>query len=122
MTNPTEVCTCTCRHCGGQIRFAYWLAWVCGIFPLSFGLLVFLLWLPTHWQWLQWAGIMALYGGVLISLLGAIALLIHVWQTHRLPIENRHRFWRNNAACAALIVLNYAAAAGVLWCVAYIID
>jgi len=120
MTTPTEVCTC--RHCGGQISFAYWLAWVCGIFPLSFGTLVFLLWLPTHWQWLQWAGIMALCGGVLISLLGCIALLIHVWQAHHLPIANRHRFWRNNAACAGLIVLNYAAAAGVLWYVAYIID
>jgi hypothetical protein len=46
------------------MKLFYGVALVCGAVPLIAGILIFLLWLITHWNWLMMAGIITLYGGL----------------------------------------------------------
>lgn len=92
---------------------AYRVALICGALPLLVGVLIFLVWLITRWDWLMMAGIFTLYGGVAVFFIGAIALVRFFWLAVRTPELPRRGLWLSTLGCAALLLSNFAVAGGI---------
>lgn len=86
-------------------------AFACGILPLSFGILVFLIWYFTRHQSLMLAGVWTFVIGLLLFFAGCIFLLTHValnwWFLTR--SEDRFRYRRAVGLAAALLISNFPA-------------
>lgn len=93
---------------------AYRVALICGASPLLVGVSVFLLWLVTRWDWLMAAGMLTLYGGVAIFLVGALALARFCWLAFRSPDPRGRRPWLSALACAGLLLVNVPVAGGIV--------
>lgn len=97
---------------------AYRLALICGALPLVVGIGIFLLWLVTDWNGLRIAGIVMIYGGLVIFALGAGALARFWWLTFRpneLPPDwPRRRVRRSTTLCALLLLSNFPMAGGII--------
>ena len=93
---------------------AYRVALFCGACPLVVGVTVFLLWLITHWDWLEMAGICTIGCGILLFIVGACSLIIthHTERTvYNVP---RGKLWRSTLLCAGLLLSNFLAAAVII--------
>jgi hypothetical protein len=96
------------------VKGAYRVALACGALPLVAGIAVFLLWIPTRWEWLMGAGVLVLVVGVALFAVGTLALARFCWLALRMP-EPPPRFWRSTAFAAALLLSNFPAAGAVIW-------
>lgn len=98
----------------GRARLLPRLAWLCGLLPLVVGVAIFLLWLATHWPWLELAGLFTILGGFVVSLIGVLALITHVVLSLRASSPLSRWFWPSQLACISLIVANYAVAEAIV--------
>lgn len=89
------------------------VALICGALPLLVGILIFLMWFITRWNWLMMAGMFTLFGGVAVFFIGAIALVCFFWLAFRTPELPRRRLWLSTLGCAALLLSNFAVAGGI---------
>ena len=89
---------------------AYRVALISGALPLLVGVSLFTLWIITRWDWLIMAGVFALYGGVAIFCVGAVALARFCWLAFSTPELPRRRLWISTLGCAALLLSNFAVA------------
>ena len=87
---------------------------ICGATPLLGGVLIFLLWLVTRWDWLMMAGLFTVFGGVVIFLIGAIALTRFCWLAFHTPDLPRHRLWFSALCCAGLLLSNFPVAGAII--------
>jgi hypothetical protein len=92
---------------------SYRVALICGACPLLIGISIFMLWLITRWDWLMLAGILTLYGGAAILLVGVLALARYGWLVFRTPAVPRRRRWLSTLVCAGLLLLNVPVAGGI---------
>lgn len=86
----------------------------CGAIPLLAGGSVFLLWLATRWNWLMWAGIFTIYGGVATFFTGMIALGRYWWNALHSSDVTRRRLWVSTIGCAVLLISNFPVAAAMV--------
>jgi hypothetical protein len=93
---------------------AYRVALICGALPLLTGVSIFLLWLVTRWEWLMFAGVFTLYGGLAVFCIGALALARFCWLAFRTPEQPRRRLWLSTLGCAALLLSNFPVAVGIV--------
>jgi hypothetical protein len=105
--------SCRVIDASRDINRAYRFALICGALPLLVGVLIFLMWLITGWDWLMMAGMFTLYGGVAVFFIGAIALVCFFWLAFRTPELPRRRLWLSTLGCAALLLSNFAVAGGI---------
>src|SRR6185312_5569513 len=54
------------------------IAMACGVIPLVFGCLDFLLWIPTRDDTLELGGLLIIEGGTVVVLIGMLFLLAHL--------------------------------------------
>lgn len=99
---------------------AYRVALICGTLPLLVGVSIFVLWLVTRWDWLTLAGFYTLFGGVVIFLVGVVALACYCGQAFQAPNLPRRRLWLSTIACAGLLLSNFPVAGGIIVAVAAI--
>ena len=99
-----------------------WLrcAVVCGAAPLAVGVAVFLVWLLTRWNWLMFAGILTIYGGLAVVAVGAASLVVFVWKSLRAGQLHRKLVTQRALAVGGLLLLNFAVAAAMVASVIYI--
>src|SRR4051794_30275650 len=87
---------------------------LCGAVPLVTGCGIFILWCGTGWDWLQLAGLLTIYAGVVAVLLGLVFLLAYVVER-----SARQELWRPASLAAVLAVLglfglNFPACAAII--------
>ena len=85
-----------------------------GLLPLLIGVSLFLLWIITRWDWLMLAGAIALYGGLASFVIGAIALVRYCWAACRSADPSRRNWVPAAVACAALLLMNFPTAGGII--------
>ncbi|HYE97630.1 MAG TPA: hypothetical protein VEJ18_01915 [Planctomycetota bacterium] len=91
-----------------------WLrsAYACGALPLSAGVLIFLLWLPTRWGRLELLGLLTLLGGGFLFVVGIVSVVIYVnvarRETPGAPVG------RNALMAAGLLCLNLPVAGAIV--------
>ena len=96
------------------MKRAYQVALACGVLPLLVGVVIFLLWVSTGWDWMIVAGIFTLYGGVGIFLVGIIALVRYCWLALHTLGMSRRRVWLSTLGCAGLLLLNFPVAGCII--------
>ncbi|MBX7157612.1 MAG: hypothetical protein K1X66_04410 [Verrucomicrobiae bacterium] len=96
------------------MKRAYQIALVCGILPLFIGILIFLLWLVTRQNWLMAVGVFTIWLGVIMVLIGAVALIRFCWLGFRTSELSRRRLWLLTFGCAALLFSNFIVAGGIM--------
>jgi hypothetical protein len=93
---------------------AYRAALACGAVPLVVGIGVFLIWLATRSYWLILPGMGTVYLGC-AAFVGGVVMLRRFYrlasQTQAFP---RRRLRLSVLACAALLMLNFPVAAGIM--------
>jgi hypothetical protein len=102
------------KRAKGEMSRTYRIATICGATPLLVGVVIFLLWLVTRWDWLMAAGMFTIYGGVAMLLFGAIALVRFCWLALGTPDFPRRRLWVSAVWCAALLLSNFPVAAAIV--------
>jgi amino acid transporter len=95
------------------VKASYRVALVCGALPLVAGTSIFALWLATRWEWLMAVGAFALFLGLALFAVGALALARYCWLALRMP-EPPPRFWTATAVAAALLLSNFPVAGLIL--------
>jgi len=93
---------------------AYGIALICGALPLIVGVSTWLNWLITRWSGCIVIGIFTLLGGVVLFVVGTIALACYGWLTYRSKALSRRRFWFSLLGCAGLLLVNFPVAYGVV--------
>jgi hypothetical protein len=94
----------------GGVNRAYRVALFCWACPLILGGSIFLLWLVTHWDWLTWAGVVAIWFGILLFVSGAVSLFIaHRNGAKAIPVS-RGKLWLSTVLCAGLLLSNFLVA------------
>lgn len=93
------------------MKLAYRLALLCGLLPLSVGSLIFSLWLVLRSNTLMFAGIFTIYAGVLLSIVGLLALAVYLWRALRQADLPRRQIIRASLLGFGLILANYVLAA-----------
>ncbi|MBN2212236.1 MAG: hypothetical protein JW709_12635 [Sedimentisphaerales bacterium] len=91
----------------------YRIALIFGFIPLIIGIVIFLLWLATRWDWLMLAGAFTICGGVAAVTLGFLALAYYYWRRMRIPDITPYKLKRKILLCVGLYVLNFLVAGGV---------
>ena len=89
----------------------YRLSLICGVLPLVVGLTIFFLWLATGWSWLEKAGLYALLGGLVLFVMGIIALLIWFFKTNQPGLPRRPGV----IVSAGVLLANFPVAAAIIW-------
>lgn len=95
------------------------LAWLCGIAPLVTGIVIFLVWLLTGWEWLMRAGIITLYAGLAAFVIGVVALVWYCWLALRDANRSRLRIFLAASVCAGVLLGNFPVAGGIVLAVAF---
>ncbi len=90
------------------------VAKICGALPLVAGPLIFAVWLPTRWEWLVPAGILVLYAGVLLFLIGTVALARFAIVAFREQNNRGKQTWRSIVSCSVLLLSNFVVAGGII--------
>jgi len=90
------------------------VAALCGVLPLLVGVLLFVVWVITRWDWLMLGGLFTLYVGLACFIVGVIALAQYCWQVSRAPDPPRQKWGGSVIACAALLISNFPAAGGIV--------
>jgi hypothetical protein len=93
---------------------AYRIALICGTLPLIVGVSVYLFWLMTRWYGWVVMGVFTLLFGVILFLVGTVALARFVWLAFRTSGLSRRRLWFSTLACLGLLVANFPAAYGIM--------
>lgn len=93
---------------------AYRVAVVCGIIPLVFGVLIFVLWLITRWKWLMLAGVYAILGGIVLFIIGAISLSYYCMLGLRNPKLPSQRVFISTLAGYGILFSNIPFAIGIV--------
>lgn len=98
------------------LRAAQW----CALIPLSIGIFVFLLWLPTHWETLEVAGLITIYAGTFVITGGLIAVCIQ-WIVSRWRAPAPVNWWpsRQEMLVVALLLSNFVTAAAIIVAIDY---
>ena len=97
---------------------SFYVARICGGLPLAAGVSVFLLWLLTGSEIFVLLGIAVLFLGLILFAIGGIALARASWVMARKP--NYETVRGSVFAIAALLVVNFPVAGGILWTVSYL--
>jgi hypothetical protein len=98
----------------GDVNRAYRIALFCGACPLVVGVSIFLLWLKTHWEWLETAGLLTIGLGCLFFVVGTVLLTISHRNKRRLGKVSRGRLWLSTLLCAGLLLSNFLTAALII--------
>jgi hypothetical protein len=87
---------------------------VLGAAPLTVGLSIFLFWLVTGWMWLQFAGLLTLYAGFGLVVVGLVWSVI--WTLKMIFSGNWSRERLTQMIFVAVIlVINFPVAWGIIW-------
>ena len=97
----------------GRLPNSYRVAVACGAIPLVTGIGVFLLWVPTRWEFFVAAGIVTIGAGLVLFTIGVITLGYFVWTSWRAGQIARARMWRLTLACGALLLVNFPVCAAI---------
>ncbi len=92
---------------------AYQIALACGLVPLVVGTSIFVLWLVTRWNWLIPTGMLTIAAGMVVVGTGLVALLRYVWISRDDASVKPRRRRLATLLCAALLLVNFPAAAGI---------
>jgi hypothetical protein len=84
-------------------RLFYRAALICGLAPLATGIGIFLLWLIVGWDWLMAAGVLAIFGGAISTIVGAGCLVAYAIKAARTDCDS-HVGVRVTIALTALII------------------
>ncbi len=82
----------------------------CGFLPLVCGAAILGAWLVTQWDWLMYAGISTVGGGLVLFTAGSVCLIIHACQA---LVKRRGAILREFvkvSLCALLLLVNFPAA------------
>lgn len=91
----------------------------CGLAPLLSGTLLFLAWGITRASWLMLAGLITIYSGLALFVIGLISLIVYTLNARAMRLEN----WvRRAAAGGAILVGNFPAAAAFVGAAIYIMS
>jgi hypothetical protein len=96
------------------MKRAYGIALFCGALPLIVGVSTWLYWLITRWSGCIVIGISTILGGVMLFVVGTIALACYGWLAFRSKALSRRRFWFSTLGCAGLLLVNFPVAYGVV--------
>ena len=93
----------------------YRAALFCGLFPALLGTAIFAAWLVTDHGWLEIAGLLLIYGGILLVLAGLVSLRLYLSHARRGGIASRRpAVWAlalllaNLPLCAAYVSIAFA--------------
>ena len=92
------------------LRFAF----ICGVTPLTIGIVILLTWLLTGWHWLMAAGIVTLYGGLLLVFIGAVSLVAFAWTSVRGRSASCRQTIRQSLPVAGVLAVNFPVAVGII--------
>lgn len=98
---------------------SYRIAMVCALAPLFVGTSVFLLWVITRWPSLMRLGVFTIYGGLALVAFGFVSLAGFYRSVSCATELPRRRVRTMTSCCAALLLSNFAVAAGILVAVFY---
>lgn len=91
-----------------SVTWALRMAIICGALPLVTGVAIFAAWLITSWQWLEYAGIITLYAGFGLFVVGAVALGVCIYMAR--SVSPRLHLGRRVALAAILLLSNFPVA------------
>ena len=91
------------------------LALFCSLAPLAVGVTIFLIWLPTHWEFLTIGGLLNIVAGTCLFPIGLGA----AWWYRRAAADDP---WRNRKAAfaVALLLFNFSTAFSLMWAAAHL--
>lgn len=96
-------------------RIYYCTAIACAVIPLAAGSLVYWIWRYTRWQSLPQLGVMTIMCGLVFFLAGVIFLALFWVNESRSPSASRTKLARKTVLAAALLLVNFPAAAFYAW-------
>ncbi len=95
----------------------YKLSLVCGLMPLSTGILIFLCWLVTRAHWLKMVGLVTLYIGLGLFVIGVIFLVIYFIQSRKNEILG---YWKKSSVSLLILLSNFPVYAVIMGTVIYV--
>lgn len=87
------------------------LATILGATPLVLGTLIFLTWLLTRWEALEFAGLLTIFCGLIAFVAGSLALVSHLWRERRIEKTTRGPLSLQALLAGGLLLSNFPAAA-----------
>ena len=90
---------------------------ICGLMPLSIGIVIFLAWFATRAQWLTVAGIVNLYAGLALFCIGVISLAVYFYKARRSAIAG---YWKKSIVTLAILFSNFPVAAAIFSAAYYV--
>jgi len=97
-----------------KMKRVYRIAVICGFIPLLVGISIFVIWLITRSDWLMLAGLLTIYGGIALFVVGAIALFRFWFMAHREPDYSKKKRWIATVLCFGLLLINFPVALGIV--------
>ncbi len=97
----------------------YRISLICGLTPLVIGILIFFSWLIARAHWLEAAGIINIYVGLVIFTIGMIALIIYIYKARKNSLDG---YWKKSILPFAILIINFPFAAGVIVTVFYVLS
>jgi protein-S-isoprenylcysteine O-methyltransferase Ste14 len=91
------------------------IARVCGVLPLGFGTVIFLLFLIFRATDLAFAGFFTIIGGTCLAFIGLVCATVFHFQARRSAPEVRQRAQRQALIDGAIIVANFPTAFVMVW-------
>lgn len=83
------------------------VAYFCALAPLSVGTTIFFSWLLLRWDTLMLAGILTIYVGTLLFLVGVVSLSAHWFRMRQNGSANRQLLTKKSVLVALLLVINW---------------
>lgn len=100
-------------------RALLYIAIACGALPMTIGSAIFFAWLVTRWSWLEGAGVINIFAGLLLFLIGVVTLCVYLARERRRPNSSAKR-WA--VLAGGLLLANFPAAAVYGFAVIYIMS
>jgi protein-S-isoprenylcysteine O-methyltransferase Ste14 len=93
----------------------HYIARVCGVLPLGFGSVIFLLFLIFRATDLAIAGLFTIFGGTCLAFIGLVCAIVFHFQARRAAPQIRQRAQRQALIDGAIIVANFPIAFVMAW-------
>ncbi|SHE21945.1 hypothetical protein [methanotrophic endosymbiont of Bathymodiolus puteoserpentis (Logatchev)] len=91
----------------------------CGFIPLCVGIFIFLAWLTTRAHWLEVAGIINLYAGLMLFCIGIISLIVYFYKAQKNTVGG---YWKNSIVALMILLANIPVAVTIVSTVRYVVS
>ncbi len=97
----------------------YRISLICGLTPLCIGTLIFFCWRSTRLHWLMTAGVITIYAGLAIFIIGIICLAVYFFQARKTAVKE---YKKKSIIALTILLANFPVVAVIISIVFYLIS